>query len=209
MVTTKKLIVIGAGGHAAVVIDLIKVINRIHPTWELVGCLDDGDVKACLGYPVLGKIQDINKYSNQCQFVIAIGNNHFRAQLAKQYEDAKFASLVHPSAIIGSEVVIAEGSVVLSQAVIHARTTIGKHTIVNTGAIVEHDNQIGDYVHLSPRATLCGAVTIGDLTQVGAGSTVIPGITIGAKIMIGAGSTVIQSCVHQGTYVGVPAKQIK
>ncbi|MGL6247926.1 MAG: hypothetical protein ACRC3A_02420 [Culicoidibacterales bacterium] len=81
--------------------------------------------------------------------------------------------------------------------------------IVNTGAIVEHDNHIGDYVHISPRVTLCGAVTISHLTQVGAGSTVIPGVTIDSEIMIGAGSTVIQSCLNKGTYVGVPAKQIK
>ncbi|MGL6247927.1 MAG: hypothetical protein ACRC3A_02425 [Culicoidibacterales bacterium] len=125
MVTTKKLIIIGAGGHAAVIIDLIQAINAMQLTWEIIGCLDDGNATACLGYPVIGKIQDISNYSNECQFVIAIGNNHFRAQLAKQYQNTSFATLVHPSAIIGSDVTIGMGTMVLPQVVIHAQTVIG------------------------------------------------------------------------------------
>lgn len=209
MGTTKKIIVIGAGGHAAVIIDLIRAINQDHPTWEIVGCLDDGTKTQCLDYPVLGKIETMAEYGEDYWFIVAVGNNTFRAKIAETYPNHNFATLIHPTVIIGSKVTIGGGTVVLSKAVIHAQTEVGEHTIINTGAIVEHDNNIGSYVHLSPRATLCGNVTIGDYTQVGAGSTVIPGMKIGANIMIGAGSTVISNRIKKGTHVGTPAKHIK
>lgn len=206
METIKKLIVVGAGGHAAVILNLIRDINKNNYEWDLVGCLDDC-AQECLGNPVIGKIEDMSKYRHDHYFVFAIGNNSFRAKLAETYQNYCYATLIHPTAIVATEVSIGAGTVVLPQVVVHPRTQIGDHVIINTGAIVEHDNIIADYVHLSPRATLCGSVVIGKQTHVGAGSTVIQGIRVVEKCVIGAGATLISDCRESGTYIGVPAQK--
>ena len=146
---SKKLVIIGASGHGKVIADI-----ALKTGYEVVGFLDDNEtVEENCGFPVLGKIKDVAKYKEQCEFVIAIGNNSIREKIAEQY-DIQWATLIHPTAVIGIDVQVGEGTVVMANAVINPCASIGKHCIINTGAIVEHDNDLEEYVHISPKATL-------------------------------------------------------
>lgn len=200
----EKVILLGAGGHAAVVADIVRRTGR-----ELFGYLDDGKEigSRILNAPVLGRISDCQRFPG-VKFVIAIGQNETRRQIAERYP-LDYATLVHPAAIIGAEVSIGRGCVVMAGAVINARSKIGIHGIINTGAIVEHDNQIGNFVHLSPRVTLGGSVLIGDGTHIGMGAVVKNGTAVGAEVVVGAGAVVIKEIQEAGIYVGVPAKRIR
>lgn len=205
----KQIILFGAGGHAAVIVDMLKAQIEVGAKLRILGYLDDSNKKEWMGYPVLGRIEDALLFQDiDTVFVIAIGNNMIREKIKNQFRNLKYYSIIHPSAIIGSNVEIGDGTVVMPGTVINANVRIGNHTIINSGAIIEHDSLLGDYVHISPRATLCGTVTVCNLTHIGAGATIIPGIIIGEKSIVGAGTTVIQDIESNITVVGCPARRI-
>lgn len=206
----KEIILLGAGGHAAVILDILKAQIANGEKIKIKGLLDDSGKLEWMGYPILGSTLEANDFNEEnTYFIIAIGSNKIRYKLSEKYSHLKFLTAIHPSAIIGSQVNIGAGTVVMPNAVINANSQIGQHVIINTGVIVEHDNLIGDYVHLSPNATLCGTVRVKPLTHIGAGATVIQGKTIGMQSMIGAGATVITHIPDQVVAVGTPAKVIK
>lgn len=199
----KKVIVIGGGGHAKVVIDCIQCAGD-----TVVGILDDGmEVSSTiLGIPVLGKVSDYVRYSD-CSFIIAIGGNEVRRAISEKL-DVTWHTAIHPSAVVSKYAVIGEGSMILANAVANPGATIGRHCILNTACVVEHDNHIDDFVHISPRAALAGNVSVGSLTQVGIGAAVRQGISICGGCLIGAGAAVVKNIKEKGTYAGVPARRL-
>ncbi len=200
----RNLIIIGGGGHAKVIAD-IAIANK----YNILGFLDDNPNNLeFLGLNRLGCIADALKYSEKAKFIIAIGNNKIRKKINEKYR-LNYATLIHPSAIVGSDVAIGEGSVIMPNTVINTSTKIGKHCIINTCASVDHDNLISDFTHISPNATLCGTVKIGENCHVGAGATIINNINIFSNCTIGAGAVVTSNIENSGIYVGVPAKKIR
>lgn len=205
----KNVVIIGAGGHAKVIADII-----IKSGDKVYGFLDDNkDVGTIIieNYAVVGKIEDCVKLQDankELSFIIAIGSNNIRKNISKEYAILNYYTAIHPTATIAMGVNIAEGSVVMANTVINPNTTIGKHCIINTGTIVEHDNKVEDYVHLSPNATLCGIVTIGECTHIGAGVIVKNNTSVIGNCIVGAGAVVVKDIEEEGTYVGVPAKKI-
>ena len=201
---SKSVIIIGAGGHAKVIADIVFKSGD-----TLLGFLDDAAVGKVYGeYAVLGTTADCVKYADEAYFIIGIGNNATRRRIAERY-DLRWYTAIHPSAQLAFGATVGEGTAVMANAVINSDTTIGKHAIINTAAVVEHDNVVGDFVHVSPHATLCGVVTVGDNTQVGAGATVIHVTNVCADCIIGAGAAVTEDVVEAGVYAGVPAKRMK
>lgn len=204
----KNVVIIGAGGHAKVIADIIDKSKDI-----VIGFLDDNKTKGDIivkeeQYKVIGRIDDCRKIqleSPEIEFVIAIGNNKVRKQIAERYENLKFYTAIHPSSQIALDVEIGEGTVVMANTSINTSVKIGKHCIINTGTIIEHDNILKDYVHISPNATLCGTVEIGGLTHVGAGATIRNNIKICDNCVVGVGSVVVKDIKQYGTYIGVPA----
>lgn len=210
----KKVIVIGSGGHAKVIIDIILQRNKIlDDNLNIIGILDDKyneDEKIeIFETPVIGKIDKMLELDEDVYYVIAIGNNSVRRKIAEKYSDKKFITLIHPKAIIGEKVNIEDGTVVMAGSIINSYTKIGKHCILNTGSIIEHDNIIENYVHISPNATLCGGVTVGEETWVGAGATIIQEKKIGKKIIVGAGTVIVKNLQDKIKVIGVPAKIIE
>lgn len=204
---SKKVIIIGAGGHAKVIADIV-----IKSGDELVGFLDDDNElqgKVIFGgKKVIGNSSNTNDY-NDCYFVIGIGNNYTR-KMVSENNNLKWYTAIHPNAVIGNEVEIGEGTVVMAGSVINARTKIGKHCIINTSTSIDHDNIIGDYVHISPGAHLAGTVHIGELTWICIGVTIINNIDILDRNIIGAGSVVTKNIDESNSkYVGIPARKIK
>lgn len=206
---SKQVVIIGAGGHAKVIADIIKKSGDI-----IYGFLDDNKAigeKVIEEYKILGKIDEcmhFQEMNKQLYFVIAIGNNYIRKSIYEEYR-LNYYTAIHPTAVIGMQVNIEQGTVVMANACINSNATIGKNCIINTGAIVEHDNIIEDYVHISPNDTLCGTVKVGAFTHIGAGTVIKNNISITSDCIIGAGATVVKDIEEKGTYVGIPAKKIK
>ncbi|UFT98885.1 acetyltransferase [Radiobacillus kanasensis] len=202
-------ILIGAGGHSKVVVDILIAQNK-----SIIGFVDDNAEDSFLNYPILGKIEDmdrINKAHPSAKYLITIGNNELREKILKNLYpfNISFGEAIHPSAQLGSNVQVGVGTVIMPSVVVNHSSKIGNHAILNTGSTVDHDCDIGDYVHISPGVHLAGNVKIRMGTHIGIGSNVIQGIVIGERTVVGGGSVVIRNIDDHVVAVGVPVKIIK
>jgi sugar O-acyltransferase (sialic acid O-acetyltransferase NeuD family) len=198
----KNIAFIGAGGHAKVVIDLLKQLNMYH----IVGMYDDNKVGYFNDIPILGKIKDLNiRIEN---YVITIGNDKIRKKIYNNYVNLNYPVLIHPSAIIADNVKINKGTIIMAGAIIQTYVEIGKMCILNTKCSIDHESTINDFTSICPGATICGQVNIGNTTFIGANSVIIQNINIGNNCIIGAGSVVIRDVENNVKKVGNPAKII-
>ena len=201
----KTLVVVGSGGHASVVVDAAKLMNA----WTSIVVLDQQmDGKALKVDALYANRKD---YLNQAEFIVAVGNNNDRLRLLEELmsEGASIATVIHPSAVIATSAIVGAGSCVLAGAIVNPFVKVGKGVIINTKASVDHHGVIGEYTHVAPGATLAGEVRLGSMGFVGTGATISNQINITSNVIIGAGGVVISDISEPGTYVGVPAKQIK
>jgi sugar O-acyltransferase (sialic acid O-acetyltransferase NeuD family) len=207
-----KIVVIGGGGHAKVLISVLKKILV-----DIAGYTDRQDRGAILGVQYLGDdgilLELIRKHA-RCKAVIGVGKidaSGVRTTLQKEFEGLgfDFPSIVSPHAVINDEVLLGPGSVVFDGVVINSGTKTGRACILNTNCTVEHDCRLDENVHIAPGATLSGGVKLGKNCLIGTGANVIQNVSICDNCLIGAGSTVVKDITTPGTYVGNPAKRIK
>lgn len=207
-----KIIVIGGGGHAKVVISLLKKINK----FTIVGFTDNEKKENILGIDYLGDDNILKEiYENGIENC-AIGIGQIKSALIRKTIVKKlaktgfiFPSIISPTVIINEDVKIGEGTVIMDGVVINSGTKIGNFSILNTNSSIDHDCVIGNYVHIAPGATLSGEVNIGDNVLVGTGSSIIQNRRIVSNCIIAAGSSVQKSLDEEGTYRGVPARLIR
>ncbi len=202
-----KVYIIGAGGHGQVVADTLLSIG-ITPA----GFLDDNKEligRTVLNIPVIAPVVKAREIEGK--FVVAIGDNAMREKIVEflYFPDEKYFTVIHPSVILGKNVRIGVGSMIIGGVVINTGTVIGKHTIINTSVSVDHHNIIGDFVHIAPGSHTGGTVKVKKGAFLGVGVSVIPGKTIGNWAVIGAGASVITDIPDNVTAVGVPARVIK
>lgn len=204
----ERLWIIGAGGHAKVVISTARAAG-----WQIAGVWDDNPAlagTAVLDAPVTGPIPEPEWWQAQPEpAFLAIGSNRVRQALARQIQPGGgWATLVHPTAWQDPCVRLAPGVLVCAGVILQPAVTVGPHAIVNTGTIVEHDSIVGAFAHLAPRVCLAGAVVIGEGAFLGAGVVVIPGCRIGAWAGVGAGAAVIRDLENSARAAGVPARPL-
>lgn len=194
-----KIVIIGAGGHGRVVADIARACG-----YQEILFLDDADTPL-----TNGKVADFIKYKEEASFIVAIGNSKIREMIQNQLTENKcqIAILIHPDAVIGSDVSIGIGTVVMAGTVINTGTRIGDGVIINTSSSVDHDDVIGDYCHVSVGAHLAGTVQVEEHTWIGVGAVISNNLIISKKCMIGAGAVVVKDIKESGTYVGVPARK--
>ena len=191
----KSLILLGASGHANVIADIAELNG-----YDDIIFLDDN--------PELSDEKTEEYVNHEGDVFVAIGNSAIRRRfmdLLKQ-DQRNIPVLIHPSAVIGNEVTVGQGTVIMPGAVINHGTKLGEGVIVNTCASVDHDCIVGDYVHVAVGAHLCGTVTVGDDTWIGAGAIISNNLSVCKDTMIAAGAVVVRDIDIPGKYIGVPAK---
>lgn len=206
----KKLVIIGAGGHAKVVADAAICSKR----YTEVSFIDDCYPHRVehFGMSIIGKIFDVIRFiSPNIEFIIAIGCAKARQVYTEQLDacSARLAAVIHPSAVVADTARVFDGVFIAANAVINPCATVGRSSIINTGSIIEHDCVLGDFVHVSPNATLAGGVSIGSGSWVGAGATIIECVNVGKRSIIGAGAVVLSNIGDDVTSVGVPARCVE
>ena len=207
-----RTVVIGGGGHAKVLISLLKKSGH-----QIAGYTSLRDAGSILDVPHIGDdsvLSELLRTSGRCQAVVGLGKvdtSPRRVQLAAELESLGFILpvIVSPHAVVNEGVAMGSGTVVFDGAVINSGTKMGSLCIANTNCTIEHDCRLGDNVHVAPGATLSGGVTVGDNSMIGAGSTVVQDASICADCLVGAGSTVIADIAAPGTYAGNPVKRIR
>jgi UDP-perosamine 4-acetyltransferase len=204
-----KLVVIGGGGHAKVVLETFYLA----PGFSVIGVLDARTAGSkLLGTPVLGGDEMLPALKQQgvAAAFVAIGDNQTRQRVADELRRAGFdlPSVIHPTAIVSPSAEIGAGAIVMAGAKIGPEARIGELAVVNTGAIIEHDVIIGRAAHVAPGCCLAGGVSVGDRALIGVGSAVRPQIRIGEDAVIGVGSAVVADISPGITAVGVPARPL-
>lgn len=203
----KSIHIIGAGGHAKVVIELIESLGL-----RVAGIYDDRYNTqphfTLLGYSLTGDISALPDQSDILA-IIAIGNNQVRQRLDHQFTQLQWATLIHPFSWVAPSASLGQGTVVMAGAVIQAQASLGRHVIANTGCGIDHDCLLHDYVHIAPGSRLAGAVQIGFGGFFGVSASAIPATSIGEWSVVGAGAVVTQSLPPHITAIGIPAKVIK
>lgn len=205
----KPLIIIGNGGHASVLAEVLLVQGE-----NILGFTAPAKEENSFGLVYLGTDEVINEYSSDEILLVngigMLGPNSFREKLFSKFKEQgySFKTVIHSSAIIAPSVKLTEGVQIMAGAIIQTGTKVADNTIINTGTIVDHDCQIGAHVHIAPGTKISGAVQIGHSTHIGTGTTIIQGIEIGENCLIGAGSVVIKNIKSYAKAFGVPAKEV-
>jgi sugar O-acyltransferase (sialic acid O-acetyltransferase NeuD family) len=207
---SKPILMIGAGGHAKVLIDALRLSGvPILGICQRDAAAADSEV---LGVAVICQDADLQQYPPaNVTLVNGLGGVRDTAARREVFERLKrlgyvFSRVIHPAAVISADAVLAEGVQVMAGAVIQAGVRVADNTIINTKASVDHDCRIGSHVHLAPGVTVCGDVTLGDAVHVGSGATIIQGITVGSRCLIGAGTLVRRDVPAGATVIGVPGR---
>ncbi|MCF3628023.1 acetyltransferase [Thalassospiraceae bacterium LMO-SO8] len=210
---TRPLVIIGAGGHAAVVLDAARASG-----WEIVGLADADPARqgqCVLDAPVFGGDDAVFAHApSDVLLMIGIGstaNTALRREIFDRFaaHGYDFATVIHPAAIVARDVTLGAGTVVMAGAIIQTRCRLGSNVIVNTGAQIDHDGTVGDHAHIAPGAVLSGDVTVGDGAHIGVGTTVLQGIAVGETSVCAAGAVVIRNVAGGSTVAGNPAREIE
>jgi UDP-perosamine 4-acetyltransferase len=202
------VVVVGAGGHAKVCIELLQAMGE-----EVAYCVGgDDSPDRCVGITVLKGDENLLRLreAGYARLFVAIGSNKLRSRLATLAvgQGYQLVNAISPQAVISPTVHLGSGVAVMAGAIINAEAKVGDLVIVNTGATIDHDCQIGKAVHIAPHCGLAGSVLVGRQSFLGIGCKVIPEISIGENVILGAGSVVIHDITSNVTAVGVPAQVI-
>ena len=210
------LIIVGAGGHAAVVADALlaageKVLGFTDADPSLHG-------RMVCGLPVLGDDRVLDSYTPRTLVLVnGIGGAgsaggeplRHRVQLRLAAQGWQFAAVRHPSAVVSPYARIHPGTQLLAASVVQPGAEIGEGAIINTAAVIEHDTVIGTWTHVAPRGLLCGNVVLGARCHIGAGAVVRQGLRLGEDTVVGAGAVVVRDFGGNGLLVGVPARVVE
>lgn len=195
------IVVIGAGGHAKVVISTLTACGL-----PVAAVFDDDDIK--WGMDVHGTRVSRTERERGGSAVIGIGDNVKRKEVARALS-FEWQTVVHPSACVDPSAKLGRGTVVFAGAIVQPGAVIGEHVIVNTGATIDRDCIVADYAHLAPGVHLAGSVHVGEGAFLGIGSVVSPGVKIGRWSTLGAGAVAIRDLADGVMAAGVPAIALK
>jgi len=212
-----KVVGIGAGGHAKILVELLEQSEE----YEMAGFTDPQRERwgtEFMGYPILGgdeMLPELHAKEVQAAF-IGVGavdgaGTRLRAKLFRQAIDLGFQmpTLIHGRAMVSPSTIIGVGSVVMAGAVVSADVRVGDNVTVYSGTLIEHDSVIDDHVHMSPGVHLAGGVHIEEGTFIGIGASIIQGVRVGHWTTIGAGAVVLKDLPENVVAVGVPARPIR
>lgn len=208
------IVVVGTGGFAREVHQLLEDAVADGEGWRVLGFLDDDPARAgdsVHDLPVLGGTSWLE--GRKVAVAVGVGSSAARRVLVKRIRSeapgSGFPTLVHPTAWIGNRISLGQGTIVCAGNALTTDLSIGDHVILNLDCTVGHDSIVEDFVTVAPSVNISGAVVVREGTDLGTGATIIQGVEIGRWSVIGAGAVVIRDIPANVTAVGTPAKPIK
>jgi len=168
------------------------------------------------GLPVLGPVDRLADLP-EARVVVCTGRpgNYFSRKRVVRRLDAlgidrsRYATVVHPAAVLAAAARVGRGSVVLATAVATAAVDVGGHVAIMPGVTLTHDDVVGDYATIAAGARLAGGVRVGEGAYVGAGALVREQRTVGAWSLVGMGAVVLDDVPPGEVWAGVPARRLR
>ena len=211
----RRLLLIGASGFAREAAEAVRALNQRRPAFELLGYLDDDPARhgeTITGARVLGPIDSVAEHPD-AQVVLCTGrpdNYLSRRRLAERLglSEARYATIIHPTATVGSSCRLGPGSVLLAHVDLTADVSVGRHVVVMPQVVLTHDVRVGDFATIASGVRVGGAARIGAGAYVGSGVCVREGTTIGELAMVGMGSVVTRDVPAERLWFGTPARDV-
>ncbi|WP_036156480.1 acetyltransferase [Maribacter forsetii] len=209
-----NVIIFGASSHGSVVLDCLEKEDK----FNVIGFVDSFKPKGSLvnGYQVLGSEYDLPYLMSRLNIeggIVAVGDNWIRKKVVDKILEIipgfNFVNTIHPKAIIGKDVVIGSGNVIMPGAIVNANSILHDFCILNSNSILEHDCEIGDYASLAPSSCCGGNVFVGSFSSICLGASVVNGIEIGEHSVIGAGALVVSHFGDKLIAYGSPAQFVR
>jgi sugar O-acyltransferase (sialic acid O-acetyltransferase NeuD family) len=212
-VTPTPLLLVGAGGFARETLELVRAVNRRSPEWEVLGFLDDDPSRhgtQVNGLPVVGPTEAAHDHP-EARVVACVASpsdppRRLRLVSRLGLPAERYATLVHPAAVIPEPAELGPGTVVHATSVLTADVRLGAHVAVMPGVVLTHDDVIGDGVTFGAGVRVAGGVTVDEGAYLGSGALIRENIRIGAGAVVGMGAVVTASVPPGETWVGVPAR---
>jgi sugar O-acyltransferase (sialic acid O-acetyltransferase NeuD family) len=211
----RRLLLIGAGGFARETLELVRAVNRVAPSWDVVGLLDDDrrlHGRRIHGVSVIGPCDAVRE--DPGAFVTATAASPDdpmrRLNLVTRLElpAERYATLIHPAAVVPEDARFGPGCVLHAMTVLTADVQLGAHVAVMPAVVLTHDDVVHDGVTFGAGACVAGSVTIEEGAYLGSGSLVREGLKIGAGAIIGMGAVVTRAVPAGEVWVGVPARRL-
>lgn len=211
----RELLLVGAGGLGREAAEAVRATNAVRPTWKLLGFLDDDRSKhgALIGgVRVLGGVEAIHRYPD-AQLLLCPGrpdNYVSRRLLAERLgvPDERYATVVHPTASVGTTCEIGVGTVLLAHVDLTADVVVGRHVVVMPQVVLTHDVRVDDFATLASGARLGGGCFVGRGAYIGSGACLREATTVGELAMVGMGSVVTRDVPAERLWFGAPARDV-
>lgn len=209
----KALVILGTGGNCLDILDAVQALNRHSHEFDVLGFLDDNPAihhQLFGGCTVHGPLSLASRFGDAF-FVNGIGSTRSypdkpKITRALEIEPERFATVVHPSAVLSPLATVGKGTVILANTTVCANARIGHHGMILPNCVISHDCCLDDYAIMASGAVLCGNVTLEKSCYIGAGSVILEGITVGSGSLVGAGSVVTRDVPPDTVVMGNPAR---
>jgi len=212
----KDLLIFPFGGNARESILAIQAQNRVRPTWNVLGFIDDNENfwgKEYFDVKVLGGRNIITNFPS-ANILAVPGNPESFSKRAKIIDSLdvsldRYVTIIYPSARIAPDAKIGKNTVLMANVVISCLVEIGNHCVVLPNTVISHDSSVGDYSLIGSNVTISGSCTIGSTCYVGSGTSIKDNITIGNQCLVGLGSCVIRDVPDNTVVAGNPARYLR
>ena len=213
---TRPVLIVGAGGFAREAAEAVRAVHDKDGSLELMGFLDDNPAlhgHFVAGAPVLGPIDAFVDHPDAA-VVVSVGRPDaysVRRDLVRRLSlpADRYATVVHPTASVGSSCAVGVGSVLLAQVALTADVTVGEHVAVMPGVVLTHDVRVDDFATLGSGVCLGGGVCVGTGAYIASGVCVREGCRIGPWAMVGMSSTVTRDVPKERLWFGSPAHDVR
>jgi sugar O-acyltransferase (sialic acid O-acetyltransferase NeuD family) len=212
----RKVIIFGTGGNCVDILDTLDEINRIRPTFECIGFLDDDTARqgtVVAGRKVLGPLANARAFPD-VYFINGIGstrNFHKKEHIIRSagIPLERFVSIIHPTASVSRLARIGLGTIIFQNVTVTSHATVGNHVIILPNSVISHDDVIGDYTCIAGGVCISGKVVIEPSCYLGSNCSVIENVRIGRNSLIGMGAVVTRDVGNNSVMVGNPARFIR
>jgi sugar O-acyltransferase (sialic acid O-acetyltransferase NeuD family) len=212
---TRGLLLVGASGFAREAAEAVRAVNAEAPTWDLLGYVDDNPAllgTEISGLPIVGPIDAVHDHPDAA-VVLCTGrpdNYVSRPLIAERLglDDERYATVVHPTATVGTTCRVGAGTVLLAHVDLTADVVVGRHVAVMPQVVITHDVTIDDCATIASGVRLGGSCHVGEAAYIGSGACLREGLTVGARAMVGMGAVVTRDVPAERLWFGAPARDV-